>query len=355
MYPKVTAHMGKLAHNLNYLCDLCHSKGLSVAVVTKVFCADENIVRMIQKSDADYLADSRIPNLVRCAGGKPRILLRISSPSAVEHVIENSEISLQSEPYTIKKLADAAKQAGKKHKTVLMIDLGDLREGIYFEEEKLIYDACETVLASENLELYGIGTNLTCYGGILPDKRNLGNLVAISKLIRQKYGVELPFVSGGNSSTLEFLKSGGVPEGITNLRLGESFVLGNDTAVCKVMDGMYGDAVTLDAELIEIKNKPSKPVGTSGRNAFGEEVHFEDKGDMLRGILAIGRQDVDEGGIHCTENNIQVIGASSDHLLVDLKGNKGYNIGDVLTFTMEYGAVLKAFTSSYVDREYTNN
>lgn len=352
MYPQIVIDLKKLAHNLDFLCNLCHSNGLSVALVTKVFCADDKIVDTVANSKADFFADSRLNNLANCKNNLPKILLRISSPSQVQQVVEFADISLQSEPYTIQKLGDAASAAGKKHKVVLMIDLGDLREGIFFEKTNDIFTACETALASKNLELYGIGTNLTCYGGILPDERNLSNLVAVADMIRKKYSIELPFVSGGNSSTIEFLKSGGMPKGITNLRLGESFVLGKDTAECKVVDGMYGDALILEAEIIEKKVKPSKPIGKSGKNAFGEEVHFDDHGDMTRGILAIGRQDTDENGICCLENNIQVIGASSDHLLVDLSDNNSYNIGDILKFTMEYGAVLKGFTSSYVSRKY---
>lgn len=352
MYPRIVIDLKKLSHNLNFLCDLCHTNGLSAAIVTKVFCADSEIVNMIANSSADFFADSRIQNLKKCPNNKPKILLRISSPSDAENVVHFSDISLQSEAFTIAKVGCAAESLGKKHKVVLMIDLGDLREGIFFENTELIYDACDTILRHRNLEFYGIGTNLTCYGGILPDKTNLTNLVEIADMIRRKYSIELPFVSGGNSSTIEFLKSGGVPKGITNLRLGESFVLGNDTAECKVVDGLYSDALILEAELVEKKLKPSKPIGRTGRNAFGEEVHFEDHGDMIRGILAIGRQDMETGSISCLENNIQVIGASSDHLLVDLSRNNGYNIGDILSFTMEYGAVLKGFTSSYVDRKY---
>ena len=352
MYPALAVDLNKFRHNADFLLDLCHKNGLTVAFVTKVFCADEKMTDVISQTNADFYADSRIINLKRIKNDKPKMLLRISSPSEVESVAENADISLQSEPYTIGLLGEAAKKLGKRHKVVLMIDLGDLREGIFFENKGLIYEACEKVLSYENLELFGIGTNLTCYGSVLPDEKNLGCLVSIAEDIRKKYDIELPFVSGGNSSTIEFLKEGRVPKGITNLRLGESLVLGNDTAVCHVVDGLYGDAVTLQAEIIEKKYKPSMPIGRKGKNAFGEEITYEDKGNMMRAILAIGRQDTDEGGLYPQDEKIQVIGASSDHLIVDLTQNNSYNIGDVISFTMSYGAVLKGFTSEYVNRKY---
>jgi predicted amino acid racemase len=356
MYPRLVIDLPKLENNLNYLISLCHSKGLTCAIVTKVFCADEKIVELINNSKADIIADSRLINLRRVKTAKPKLLLRISALSEINEVLEFSDISLQSEIATINKLGEAAEGRANKHKVVLMIDLGDLREGIFFENEEGIRAAAEAVLKYKNLELYGIGTNLTCYGGILPDEKNLSVLVGIAKMLRERYSIEMPFVSGGNSSTLEFLKSGGVPKGITNLRLGESFVLGKDTAVCEVMEGMYGDAITLEAELVEIQAKPSKPIGTTGRNAFGEEVFIEDKGIMRRGILGIGRQDTNSDGLEFVNNSsekyISVIGASSDHLLVDLTHAELYNVGDVLRFTMDYGAVLRGFTSEYVGRKY---
>jgi predicted amino acid racemase len=122
------------------------------------------------------------------------------------------------------------------------------------------------------------------------------------------------------------------------------------------MEGMYGDAITLNAELVEIQMKPSKPIGITGRNAFGEEVSIEDKGIMRRGILAIGRQDTNTEGLEFVSNTaekyISIVGASSDHLLVDLTNAELYNVGDTLRFTMDYGAVLRSFTSEYVSRKY---
>ena len=69
----------------------------------------------------------------------------------------------------------------------------------------------------------------------------------------------------------------------------------------------YGDAITLEAELVEIQTKPSKPIGTTGRNAFGEEVFIEDKGIMRRGILGIGRQDTNSDGLEFVNNSSENI------------------------------------------------
>ena len=353
MYPRLNINLTKLKANLDTLCSMCREQNIGTAIVTKVFCADEKICELIEKSDADMFADSRIENLMAIKTDKPKLLLRLTMPSAVDKTVKYADISMQSELHTVKLLAEAAKRLGKKHKVILMIDLGDLREGIFCENTEKIFETAEFIVNDPWLELYGTGTNLTCYGGILPDSTNLGNLIAVSRRIEEKFGISLSVVSGGNSSTMTMLKRKEVPAGITNLRLGESFVLGNDTSTGLPMEELFTDAFSLEAEIVELQRKPSKPIGHSGPNAFGEYVEFEDKGEMLRGILAIGRQDVIAEGISPTDENIQVIGASSDHLLVDLTAARGYNVGDVLSFVPDYGALLRLCTSKYVQRIYT--
>ncbi len=136
-----------------------------------------------------------------------------------------------------------------------------------------------------------------------------------------------------------------MPEGVTNLRIGESILLGTDTAHGGPLAGLRQDVFTLEAKLVEVQRKPSRPVGESSINAFGEKVDFEDKGDMIRGICAIGRQDVDIDGV-------EILGGSSDHLLVDLTRCPDARVGDKLTFAPSYGALLRLYTSPFVDRVY---
>lgn len=352
MYPKLIIDINKLKENLEWLLQQCHSQGIGVAVVTKVFCADERICNMIDASDADFFADSRIQNLEAICTKKPKQLLRIPMQSEIEFVVRTADITMQSSIETIRLSAEAAKAAGLRHKIILMVDLGDLREGIFNKDECQIIKAAEAILSSENLELYGVGTNLTCYGGILPDEENLGRLLEIVNMLRERFNTPIPIVSGGNSSMMTMINEDRIPCGITQLRLGESFVLGNDTSTGLPMKELHTDCFVLEAELIEVQKKPSKPIGTSGLNAFGERVSFEDLGEMIRGILAIGRQDVDPDGLTCLESGVEILGASSDHLIVNLSNAKEHRVGDTLKFIPSYGALLRLTTSKYVAREY---
>ncbi len=356
MFPKLIIDIDKLEENLYWLVNSCHKIGISVTVVTKVFCADKKICAMIDASKADGFSDSRIQNLDRINTTKPKQLLRIPMQSEIDEVVRSADITMQSSPETIRMSGESARVQNKLHRIILMIDLGDLREGIFNTETEKLFEAADAIIHDENLEFYGVGVNLTCYGGILPDERNLGKLLEIAEMLRKHYDLPIPVVSGGNSSMMTMLKENRIPEGINQLRLGESFVLGNDTSTGLPMDELHTDCFILEAELVEVQNKPSKPIGTSGLNAFGEHVEFEDRGEMLRGILAIGRQDVDPDGLSCLDSNVEILGASSDHLIVNLSNAKyngrDYKVGDTIRFIPSYGALLKLTTSEYVFKEY---
>lgn len=233
-----------------------------------------------------------------------------------------------------------------------MIDMGDLREGVFFRDTDAIHALAESVIACPALELYGVGVNMTCFGGVLPSQENLFGLVQIARSLRKRYGLPIPFVSGGNSSALTMLRAGAIPEGITNLRIGEGYLLGNDTGALVPMEGYHTDCFTLEAQLVEVKRKPSRPIGDCGANAFGEKVEFPDRGEMRRGICAIGRQDVVPGGLTPHDSRVEILGASSDHLIVNLTGAPDYKAGDVLSFNLDYGALLRAYTSEYVTKAY---
>lgn len=351
-YPRITADLTKIKHNVDMLLALCRENGVSIAAVTKVVCADEQIVRVLENSGVAQLADARTENLARLDTKKPKLLLRAPAPQEAEEAVLLADISLVSEIETIRALGNAARKIGKTHQIILMIDLGDLREGLLFLEREAIYRAAEAAKAEEGIELIGIGTNLTCYGAIIPDETNLGELCRIAEELRARTGLPIPIVSGGNSSSLGLLKRGLVPECVNHLRLGESIFLGNDTAACRVMNGLYGDAFTLSTRLIEVQRKPSVPIGESGANAFGEHPTFESLGDQIRGICKIGRQDTVADGLTPRDGDIKIIGASSDHLIVDLTHARDYHVGDILDFTPDYGALLRAYTSPYVARDY---
>ncbi|MDR2741452.1 MAG: alanine/ornithine racemase family PLP-dependent enzyme, partial [Treponema sp.] len=323
-YPLLRIDLQKLKTNLETLSALVKGAGCSLMVVTKSFCADKRIVEMLAASPlVDYLADARIQNIKTYAGrGKPTVLLRLPQACEIRDVVSFADISLNSDPDTLGLLGREAERQNKRHKIILMIDLGDLREGIYFENGEKILKTAEAVLSMPGLELYGIGTNLTCYGAVIPKKDNLSVLVSWAERIYEHCGVKPAVVSGGNSSSLYLIEKGELPGGTNNLRLGESFVLGRETAWGTRIKNTFHDAIILETQIIETQVKPSMPSGESGFDAFGKKPVFEDRGMMKRGICAAGKQDIDPSGIIPLDPGIEILGASSDHLIVNMNASE---------------------------------
>ncbi|MCT4687238.1 ornithine racemase Orr [Vallitalea sp.] len=351
-YPRVEINLVKIRNNAKKLVEMCNENNIDVVGVTKVFCGKPKIVREMVKGGIRVIGDSRLENLKKLKRFKlPKLLLRLPMISEAEEVVQYADISLNSEIPTIRRLSKEAKKRNIRHKIILMVDLGDLREGIFDKEE--IFETVEIMISLDNIDLIGIGTNLTCYGGVLPDKYNLQRLLTLKESIRRKYKLNLKVVSGGNSSSLHLIEEGDMPQGINQLRLGESIVLGRETAYGKKVENTFQDAITLQCEIIELQDKPSVPIGIIGMDAFGKVPFFNDKGIRRRAICAIGRQDVDPIHILPDDKRIEIIGSSSDHLILDVTdSNENYNVGSILRFSLKYGSVLSLFTSEYVKKIY---
>jgi predicted amino acid racemase len=354
-YPLLHIDIEKLKANLAALSAALKGAGCSLAVVTKSFCADERILQMLAASPlVDYLADSRLQNLKKCAGrGKPTMLLRLPQACEIGDAVSWADISLNSELETLELLNAEAERQGRRHKIILMIDVGDLREGLYFTEDKKILKTAEAVTEMAGLELYGLGANLSCYGAVIPKKDNLSILSSWADRLRRHCGAELPVVSGGNSSSFYLIEKGELPAGINNLRLGEAFIAGREAAYKTRIKGTFDDAAILEAQIIEVQTKPSLPLGERGVDAFGERPVFRDQGTIRRAICAVGRQDLELGSIIPADGEIEILGASSDHLILNVGASRrNYQAGGTVCFIPRYAALLRLFTSPYISRVY---
>ena len=360
MYPRLLIDLNKLKSNLDAVAKITKEQGgCSLMIVTKGLCADPEMAKMVANHPAvDFMADSRVMNIKTYAdearkNGKMTVLLRIPMHAEAADVVKYVDLSFNSELSTIRLLDEEAGKIGVKHNVLLMIDLGDLREGIFYQNEDQIFGAVEEILKMKNINLYGIGVNLTCYGAIIPKNDNLSNLVAIARKIEDKFGIKLNMISGGNSSSIYLIGRGELPEGINNLRLGESFLLGNDTAYGTKLPGTVSDTLILEAQIVELKEKPSLPIGEVGVDAFGQKPYYEDRGIIKRAIIAIGIQDTDIDSMEPLDEKIDILGGSSDHIILDVtKSEREYKVGDVVRFLLGYGGMLKTATSPYVEKVY---
>ncbi len=345
--PRIEMNLEKIAHNAKIIKGLFGSKGIGVVGVTKVVCGDPYIANTLVKSGIKILADSRIENIrrMRNAGVQAQfLLLRTPCMSQAETVVKYADISLNTELAVIKRLSKYAIDCDRSHKIILMVELGDLREGLMPSD---LENTVQQVLELEHIELIGIGTNLACFGGVKPDEEKMGCLSSIATDIEEKYGLKLEIISGGNSANYDWFTSTTDVGRINSLRLGESIYLGCETLNRTPISGLYTDAFTLVAEVIESKVKPSVPYGVVCQDAFGNVPEFEDRGHIRRAILGVGLQDVLVSGL-TPRSDIEILGASSDHIIVDAK-SMDLNVGDEIKFDLNYGALLSAMTSPYVN------
>jgi len=346
--PRLEIDLDKIHHNASTLVERLHKRGISVTGVTKATLGSPEIAGALLRAGVSSLGDSRVENieaLRRAHVPATMTLIRSPMPSQADRVVTHADVSFNTELDVISKLSSAAQKAKRTHGIVLMVELGDLREGIMPCD---LENAVRETLRFPNIALKGIGTNLACQNGVSPDASNMAELSALADSIDATFGLVLGIVSGGNSGNLQWALSGADVGRVNDLRLGESLLLGRETLHRQPIDGLHTDAITLIAEVIESKVKPSQPWGEIAQTAFGEKPPATDRGNITQTILAIGRQDTDPDGLY-PPHGIDILGASSDHLITDF-GRSPPPIGAEITFQLNYSALVRAMTSPFVVR-----
>ena len=357
--PRLEIDLDKIFHNAHELVTRLSERGISVTGVTKATLGSLEIASSLLQAGVTSLGDSRIENIkaMRLAGNdaliKDAAMTLIRSPmlSQVTQVVKYADMSGNTEIEVIKKLSTEARKQGRTHQILLMVELGDLREGIMPEN---LIDIVREVLSLPNILLKGIGTNLACRSGVSPDATNMAKLSELADLIETTFDLTLDIVSGGNSANIQWALNGAQTDTgrINNLRLGEAILLGCEPLQRQPIDGLHANAITLVTEVIESKRKPSQPTGNIAQSAFGETVALTDRGIVRQAILAIGIQDIDPSGLQAPAG-IDILGASSDHLVIEpVKGE--LFVGEEVTFQLNYSALVRAMTSPFVSKIFTH-
>ena len=347
--PRLEIDLDKIYHNVHTLVERLADRGISVTGVTKATLGLPEIASTLLSAGVNMLGDSRIENIesMRRAGtGAKMMLIRSPMLSQVERVVASADISFNSELEVMRGLSTAVQKVKRNHGVVLMVELGDLREGIMPGD---LEQTVGELLLMPNLVLMGLGTNLACRSGVTPDSKNMAELSALADSIESKFDLSLGIVSGGNSANLNWALGSQNAGRINNLRLGEAILLGCEPLQRQPIEGLHTDAITLVAEVIESKVKPSQPWGELGQTAFGQRVSpGTAKGNITQAILAIGEQDTDPGGLQVPAG-IEILGASSDHLIIKT-GQQHQPVGSELRFQLNYSAMVRAMTSPFVDK-----
>ncbi len=344
----------RLKTNYNFLLKLFKKHKVEWGVVTKLLCGNELFLREVLKLGVKEVHDSRISNLKIIKKINPKIQTCYIKPPAkksISNLIRYADVSLNTEFTTIKALSEEAKKQKKIHKIIIMVEMGDLREGVMGNKLVAFYGK---IFKLKNINVIGIGTNFNCLHGVMPSKDKLIQLALYKKLIELQFKKKIPWISGGSTVSIPLLLKKELPEAINHLRIGEALFFGKNIFENNTIKGMRDNVLELYAEIIELTSKPLIPDGELAENPSGKkfEIKPEDYGKTsYRAILDVGLLDMNPDFLVTKDSSIEIVGASSDMLVVDLKDNyKSYKIGDTISFNLKYMGALSLLNSRYIDK-----
>ncbi|HOP74695.1 MAG TPA: alanine racemase [Bacillota bacterium] len=347
--PRVLIYPAKLIDNYRKIQRRCSQAGIEITAVVKGVAGDRRIIQAFVDSGITDIGDSRLENL-RLMSDHPRVcptLLRLPAMSGLDEVLRYAKRSLNAEIEVLRLLNERASAARMTHEVMLMVDLGDLREGVDPADLRRLAKECQTLTS---LRVTGIGTNFSCFAGVPPTEEKLKLLVELGRMLRDEYGFPIERVSGGNSSSLPLVYDGTIPSGINHLRIGEGILLGKETLYGNRLPDLHPDAFIVEAEVLQSQIKRSRPEGKIGRNAFGHEAVIPEVEAGYRVLLNIGAQDAALNGLMPLDPGITVLGGSSDYLVA--ASTRQLSVGTRLRFIPDYWSLLTTMSTVYIKKEY---
>jgi predicted amino acid racemase len=340
----------KLRHNIKYMCNYCSLKNLELVGVLKGDYALPPLVREFQEGGIKSIGISKASIAKKSAGlfdNKP-LFIKLPSLGELKIVTRYFKASLNSELVVIQALAEAAAINSETHGIILMVDNGDLREGVMPED---VLGTVQEILLIKNphIKLIGLGANLGCLSGTLPDNENLKLIQELALDVETRLGCEIETVSIGGSVMLGWMEDHQLPSKINQIRIGEAILLGNIPIINKKHEDLFDDIFIFKSETLEVKEKPSIPPGKQGKDAFGRKPKMIAKGLRKKAILNFGIADTYPAGLIPCLENLEIIYFGSDYTVVDITNcEQKIEPGDVLKFKMDYRALHHTFLSPFI-------
>ncbi len=347
-------------HNLSVIERQMRQFGANCTIVTKVLCGHQDTIHALGKSGIRSLGDSRLENLEVIRNVFPECetwYLRPPVQSEVEGVIEWADVSLVTETKVIELLDEEARRRKKVHKIVIMIELGDLREGILPGHLVSFY---KRVFNLPNIEVVGLGANLGCLTGVVPTVDQLMQLLLYHELLELKFERKIPFVSAGTTAVLPLMVENQLPKRINHFRIGEAVFLGTDLINGGLLPELRDDVMILEAEVAEIKEKSLVPLGETNSETSPFDMEVDDShlpGQRgYRALINIGQLDTDVSGLTPLETRYQIAGASSDITVLNVGNRKnGVELGSKVSFKLSYSALLRCMNNKYIEKVCINS
>ena len=355
----------KIQNNIRYLSDYLKEHDIYWALVTKVFSGDKEFLKNILSDDVinkiNSIGDSRLTSLRNLRAVTPNMRTIYIKPPAetyADEVVQYADISLNSSLSTIQALNKAAEKRGKVHQVIIMIEMGELREGVNREDLISFY---EKVFNLPYIDVIGIGSNLGCMYGVEPTYDKLLQLSLYKELISARFNKKLKFISGGSSITLPLIEQGKIPPNINHFRIGEAAFFGVSPLKNERFKELSTDTFEFRANIIELEKKKIVPDGVLSDANIGHTANFSDRDihtTRTKAILDFGMLDVDKEDIEALDPDIRFVGITSDMMVIDIgsnktkEGAKKYRVGDQVVFKPNYMAVARLLNSKFIDKRF---
>ncbi|MCC9167109.1 alanine racemase [Pontibacter harenae] len=345
----------KLQNNYQHLDKVFKQHNIDWGIVTKLLCGNELFLKEVLALGIKEIHDSRVTNLRVIKEMAPEVQTVYIKPApkkSIPDVVKYADVSFETEMETIKLLSEEAERQQKLHKIIIMIEMGDLREGVMGDD---LLDFYAKVFQLPGISVIGLGANFNCLHGVMPTHDKLVQLCLYTQLIEAKFNINIPWISGGTSVTIPLLFNNQLPKRVNHFRVGEALFFGLNLFTGETFEGMYDDVFELETEIIELTEKPMVPSGMLAENPSGESFEIDESlygKTSHRAILDIGLLDINPKFLLPKDESLSVIGASSDMLVVELGENlQDYKVGDVLKFNLRYMGALSILNSRYISKE----
>ncbi|QKG79498.1 alanine racemase [Tenuifilum thalassicum] len=350
----------KLISNISKISNFLEKNNIQWSLIVKILSGNKEVLsKLLQNPEIKRIhsiGDSRISGLKIIKSINPDIpTIYIKPPpiDTIHSVVKYADISLNSSITTIRALNEEAKKQGKKHRVIIMIELGELREGVIRDN---IIDFYKNVFSLENIEVEGIGTNLGCMYGIQPTYDKLLQLSLYKQIIDAKFNVNLPIISGGSSITLPLVNKPEMPKNINHLRIGESAFMGTTPLNGKKFSDFSTSIFEFRSNIIELQMKSTTPDGILTEGNIGHTVDSWEYDKSNRAIVDFGILDVDAHELKPKDKSVRFAGTTSDMTVYDLgpnpkTGKIKYKVGSKISFTPSYMAVARLMNSKFVDKK----
>ncbi len=355
-------HTDRVIGNIEKINALMKKHNSEWTLISKVLSGHKESLRNILAhpsiKEVHSVGDSRLSSLEVIKSLRPDIVTMYIKPvpqNLVPSIVQLADISLISSMRTLELMNDAAARSGVVHRVIVMIELGELREGIVREN---IVDFYSRAFAMENIDVIGLGSNLGCMYGIEPTYDKMIQLSLYRQILEQMFDRKIPIISGGSSITLPLIGSKRLPPTMNHYRIGEAVFLGTSPLDNKRFRNLSTEVFEYQANILELEEKQTTPDGIISEAAVGHvaEAETQPRSDdtHCRALMDFGLLDVDVDDVSPKDKNVRFAGTTSDLTVFELgdnkdeKGKPRYHVGDTVRFKPSYMGVARLMTSKFI-------